>query len=269
MRRLASVRIAAAALAAASLLGADGPAEAPITVRYAEGITHGFLTLQTLEGAPLADGDLIQTAKGDEVTSRMVLHFRDGSLQDETAVFRQRGRFHLVSDHLVQKGPAFPTALDVVIDVSRGAVTVRSTEAGGRERTSSEHLDLPEDLANGMVIVMLKNVAAASSGSVSMLVASPKVRIVRLVLTRIGEDSFAIGASPRKAIRWNVRVELGGVAGVVAPLIGKQPPDTLVWITAGDAPTFLKSEGPLYPGGPPRRLELAIPSWPASRAPDR
>jgi hypothetical protein len=47
------------------------------------------------------------------------------------------------------------------------------------------------------------------------------------------------------------------LAGLVAPLLGKQPPDTHVWVLAGNAPAFVKLEGPLYDGGPIGRIELA------------
>jgi hypothetical protein len=58
-----------------------------------------------------------------------------------------------------------------------------------------------------------------------------------------------------------VKVELGGVAGVVAPLVGKQPPDSHVWILGGEVPAFLKAELPLYPNGPSCRIELASPRY--------
>src|SRR4029453_11923120 len=78
-----------------------------VRVRHTEGLVHGFLALRTLEGTPLADGYLMQTARGTQVTSRLVFHFKDGSLHEETAVFTQRQQFRLLSDHLVQKGPSF------------------------------------------------------------------------------------------------------------------------------------------------------------------
>ncbi len=236
-------------------------------MRYPEGIAHGFLVLRTLEGAHLADGDLFQTARGDQVTSRMVLRFADGSISDETAVFSQRGHFRLLSDRLVQKGPVFPMPMEVAIDVAKGSVTVRYEEKG-ESKSLTEHLELPADLANGFVATLIKNFGPEGSrSSVSLLAASPKPRIVRLVVSPAGTESFSIGSSPRNAVKYVVKVDLGGVAGVVAPLIGKQPQDTYVWISEGDAPTFLKSEGPFYVGGPSWRLELAVPSWPASRAP--
>src|SRR5436190_1138163 len=80
----------------------------PVAVRHTEGIVHGFLALRRLDGTSIADGDLIQRARGSRVTTRLVFRFKDGSVHDETAVFSERQRFRLLSDHLVQKGPAFP-----------------------------------------------------------------------------------------------------------------------------------------------------------------
>jgi len=95
-----------------------------------------------------------------------------------------------------------------------------------------------------------------------MVAATPKPRLVKLVVTPRGEEPFSIGGSRRKAIHYVIKVEIGGVAGVVAPLLGKQPPDIHVWILGGEAPAFVKSEGPLYLGGPIWRIELTSPVWP-------
>lgn len=251
---------AALALVGALLLPGGASPARPVPVRYAEGITHGFLTLHTLAGQHLADGDLFQTARGEQVTARMVLRFEDGSLEEETTVFSQRGHLALLRYRLVQRGPAFPRPADLAIDVGKGAVTVRAAD-DGREVASSEHLDMPADLANGLVLYAIKNLAPGSSARLSLIAAAPKPRLVRLDIGPTGEDTYAIGATARKAAKYVVRVDLGGVAGVVAPLIGKQPEDTLIWISQGDAPTFVKMEGPFYPGGPPWRLELASPTW--------
>src|SRR4051794_16746913 len=96
----------------------------PVAVRHAEGLVHGFLSLRSPEGSMLGYGDLIQEARGARVTSRLVYHFKDGSLQDETVVFSQRRTFQLISDHLVQKGPAFEHPLDMTIDQPGGHVVV-------------------------------------------------------------------------------------------------------------------------------------------------
>jgi hypothetical protein len=75
------------------------------------------------------------------------------------------------------------------------------------------------------------------------------------------EESFAINGSTRKAIHYVVKIELGGLTGLVAPIIGKEPPDSHVWILDGEAPAFLKSELPLYQDGPIWRIELTSPVW--------
>ena len=253
-------RISAPALIAALLLPTGAAPRRPIPVRYAEGITHGFLTLHTLAGEPLADGDLFQTVRGEQVTARMVLRFRDGSLEDETTVFSQRGHLALVRYHLVQKGPAFPSPSEIHVDVPKGSVTVRAVDKG-KESVSGERLDMPPDLANGLVLYALKNLPPGSSARLSMIAAAPKPRLIGLDIVPAGSETYSIGTNARKAAKYVVKVDLRGVAGVVAPLIGKQPPDTTIWITEGEAPTFAKMEGPFYPDGPLWRLELASPTW--------
>jgi hypothetical protein len=236
-----------------------------IAVRSTEGQVHGFLTLRTLDGALIADGDLTQAARGATVTTRLVFHFKDGSLQDETTVFSQRGSFHILSDHLVQKGPVFKRQLDVSLNGSTGVVAVRSTDDNGKEKVTSDRLELPPNLANGIVPVLLTNLApGAQSAAASMVVASPKPILVRLAITAEGEDWFVTGGARHKATRYVVKVEIGGVKGVVAPLVGKQPPDTHIWILGGNSPAFVKSEGPLCDGCPIWRMELVSPVWPES-----
>src|SRR5712671_2352316 len=124
------------------------PAE-PIPVRHIEGTVHGFLALRSKEGQVLAVGDLFQVVRGDRVTARLLFRFKDGSVDDETTVFSQRGNFQLISDYHIQKGPSFPQPIDTSIDVPSGQIIVRSTGKGGKEEVKSEHLDLPPDLVNG------------------------------------------------------------------------------------------------------------------------
>jgi hypothetical protein len=184
---------------------------APVAVRHTEGLVHGFLVLRTLAGDTLADGDLIQIARGYRVTNRLVFRFKDGSVHDETAVFSQRGNFRLLSDHLVQKGPAFQHPMQVSIDGSTGQVTVRTTDDDGKEKVLTNRLDLPPDVANGMVLTLLKNIRSdASQMTVSMVAATPKPRLVKLAITSQGEEPFSIGGSSRKATHYVVKVEIGG-----------------------------------------------------------
>jgi hypothetical protein len=233
-----------------------------VAVRHPEGLVHGFLTLSTLSGDTLADGDLIQTTRGNRVTSRLVFHFHDGSVQDETAVFTQGRTFRLLSDHLVQKGPSFPHPIDATVDATRGHAVVRYAD-DGKEKVDDDHFQAAPGLANGLMPVLLKNFAkGAALPRLAMRVATPKPRTVGIEVQRAGEDAFMVGGSKRTATRYLVKIHLGGVTGILAPLVGKEPADTLVWILEGEAPAFLKSEGPLFAGGPIWRIALASPSWP-------
>lgn len=250
----------AAALACALLPGASAES---VPARHVEGTLHGFLELRSQEGHVIAAGDLIQVVRGDRVTARVVFQFKDGSLDDETAVFSQRGTFQLISDHHVQKGPSFPQPLDLLIDVRRGRVTSRSTGKDGKEEVKNDPLSFPPDLANGLILSIAKNILPDTlETKVSMLVATPKLRLVKLAISPRGEEPFSLPGSARKAMRYEIKIELGGVAGVVAPLIGKQPPNIQIWISEGPAPAFVKEEGPFYEGGPIWTILLASPIWP-------
>lgn len=249
-------------LLCALFLSAGAVGEA-IAVRHREGLLHGFLNLRTLDGELLADGDLTQVGHGDRITTHMVLHFKDGSTHDETTVYLQRKSFQLVSDHLIQKGPSFPHPKEVSFETSSGKVSIRYTEKDGKEDVRNENVKIPADISNGMVSVLLKNLGpSAQTATVSMLVATPKPRIVKLLIHREAPDKVSTSLIQRTATHFVVKVDIGGVAGLVAPVIGKQPADTGVWILEGEAPAFLKSEGPLFEGGPVWRIELTHPVWP-------
>jgi hypothetical protein len=255
----------AALFQAACLFHAASPSGSSVPVRQLEGEVRGFLALSTLEGAVIADGDSAQVTHGNEVTSRLTLRFKDGSLQEETVVFTQNGHFHLLSDHLVQKGPTFKQPMDVAIDGTTGVVTVGYRGGHGEAKTETARLQLPPDLANGMIPIVLKNLSpGAQSTTASMVVATPKPLLVKLVITTAGEDSFSTGAISHRATRYRVKVDIGGVRGVLARLLGKQPLDTLVWVLGGDCPTYLKSEGQSFADGPVWRTELVSPTWPQS-----
>jgi hypothetical protein len=186
-------------------------------------------------------------------------------VHDETTVFSQQRVFRLLTYHLVQKGPAFKTSLDLSINGTTGKVTERYTDEHGKEKTLEENKPLPNDLANGLVSVLLNDIRPDSPiTTVSMLATSPKPRIVKLAISADGEENFSVGGITRKATRFRIKIEIGGISGVVAPMVGKDPPDIYVWVDEESAPVFLKSEGPLYDGGPIWRLEQGVPVWPKS-----
>jgi hypothetical protein len=264
---LSSLRLASAIalLVLASRLTANAD---PVPVRSVQGAVHGFVEMQDDHGHTVAYGDLTRTVHGASITSRLTFHFKDGSLDDETTVFTQRHSFQLVSDHHIQKGPAFPHPIDMTINARSGQVTVRTTNKDGKEEVKTDHLSLKPDLANGMIPILVENMRPDPPGATaSMIVATPKPRLVKLSIFRnAAEDAYTLAGVERKAIHYTIKIELGGVAGVVAPLVGKAPPDIQIWTIPGEAATFARETGPIYPEGPMMTIQLASPVWPVNSA---
>ncbi len=234
----------------------------PVPVRYPQGAIHGFLELRSPDGQVVAAGDATCVVHGDRLTTETLFRFKDGSVDDEVAVFTQRHTFQLISDHHIQKGPAFPHPMDVMIDVRSGRVTVRTPGKDGKEEVKTDQMKLPPDLANGIVPQMIENLpAGAGESSFSMVVMTPKPRVVKLVVSKVGEDNTSVVGAPRKATHYEIKIDLGGIVGVVAPLIGKAPPNIQMWVIGGNAPTFAREIGPLYSEGPMMTIQLASPVW--------
>ena len=244
------------------VLSATAVTAQPLVVRQPEGVVHGFLSLSTLDGAVVATGDSEQYTVGSRVTNRLRFHFKDGSLQDELTVFSQNGRFRLISSRLIQKGPAFKRQLDLTVNAATGESTARYADEDGKEKVETVRLQLPPDVGNGIVSTLLKNLPAGASLTVPMVAATPKPMLIQLAIAPAGEDTFFVGGGARKATRYVVKVEIPGFKGKLAELLGKVPPDTMVWILRGAAPTFLKSEGPTCAGCPSYRMQLISPAWP-------
>jgi hypothetical protein len=247
-------------LSCALLIAATGARlhSEPIPVRHPEGSAHGFLVLKTIEGAPIATGDFTQIIQGDRVTSRVIFHFRDGSLDDEITVFSQRRVFRLITDHHIQRGPSFPKPIDVFIDAITGKITSR-TEDG---KITQNHLNLPSDVSNGLPPNLLLNfLSSTPETKLSFVAPTAKPRLISVSVKPAGEVPFSVGGTSRKAIDYVLHVELGGLAGVIAAIIGKQPADYHIWILEGAAPAFIREEGQLYEGGPIWRIEQICPTF--------
>lgn len=238
----------------------------PVAVRQPQGVLHGFLVLRAQSGDVLASGEMLQSLKGAQVTSVLRFQFKDGSSHEETTVFTQRKTFRLLGYRVVQKGPAFRRPTDMQVS-AKGQVTIRYTEEDGKEKKIEERMELPADLANGMIPILVTNVdPKAEKTTVSMLASTPKPRLVKVEISPNGGDSFSVAGATKKALRYVAKIEIGGISGVIAPIVGKQPPDTHLWMMGGTAPGFLKSEGPLCEGCPIWRIELASPVWGGGKA---
>ncbi len=232
-------------------------------VRYVQGSFHGFLELRSDGGNVVASGDSLQSVRGDRITAQTIFHFKDGSVDDETTVYTQHRTFHLISDRHVQKGPSFPHPMDVMIDAGSGMVTVRSTDKDGKATVTSQHMTLPEDLANGLIPVVVENMHAAQQGTtVEMVVLAPKPRVVKLVIANLGEEDCSVVGVATKGTHYEIKIVLGGAIGLIAPLVGKAPPNIQIWVIRGVAPTFAREQGPMYAEGPLMNIRLASPVWP-------
>jgi len=248
---------------ALALLCATLPVHAdPIPVKHSQGTERGFLQIRSESGAILGHGDLVQTAHGTRVTTELTLHFKDGSLDDETTVFTQNGTFRLVSDHHVQKGPFFHTPTDTLVEAN-GKVTTRSIGKDGKEKVETQQIDLPPDVCNGMIGPLLSNVSATTQPfKLSMIAATgDKGRLIHLSIAPAETQKFSVVGMTYPATFFRIHIELGGVVGVVAPIVGKQPGDLFVWVTEGAAPQFVRLLGPLGEGGPPVSIELSGASF--------
>ena len=245
-----------------SILLTDAAHAEPIKVRTPEGGARGFLALSATNGETLAHGGLVQTLRRGLVDSRLTFHFKDGSLYDETVVFSQKDVFTLVSYRLLQQGPSFPGVADVSFERASGRYKARLKEKDKEEQTLEGRLDLPPDLYNGMASILLKNLSPEQSVRGHMLAFTPKPRLLKMELKPEGADKFLIGASSHPATRYLVDLEIGGMMGVLASVVGKEPPDLRYWITPGPQRAFVKFEGPFYLNGPVWRIELTAPRWP-------
>jgi hypothetical protein len=239
-------------------------ADQVITAIHKQGSMCGYLVLKSAGGKIIGVGDQVSVAQGDQVRSRLVFRFNDGSVDEENTVFKQGKTFQLITDHHVQKGPSFPDPLDMTVNVPARRVTWKEIK-DGKSETKSETMDLPADLANGMISIVTQNFPPkADETKVSYLTVTSKPRVVQLSIKPDDQDQFRIAGKTRQASRFNVHVELGGVTGVIAPVLGQQPSDVKIWVVKGPVPTFIRMRGPLYQKGPVWIAELTAPVWEAS-----
>ena len=172
---------------------------APVRVRFHEGITRGFLSVRTPQGERIGHGELTQKPRGDEVDSRLLLQFKDGSVHDETTVYSQRGVFRLEAYRLVQRGPSFPGA-EISFDRKAGRYQAKTRErAGAAEEMASGEFDMPPDLANGMALLMLKNLAPGERATAQLAAFMPKPRLLRMDLHQEGQDRFVFAGDAKQA----------------------------------------------------------------------
>jgi hypothetical protein len=240
------------------------PAEAStVPVRFQEGAVHGFLVLRNADDSVLAYGDLLQTAKGSAITSRMVFRFGDGSLFEERVNFTQAGVFQMQSYRLEMRGPTFPHDQKLSLERASGEYRVETTPHGGGAAEVHEGvMEVPTDVYNGMVITVAKNLTDQASSRVHFVAFMPEPRLVEIELGVENTQKVKLGWSSRNAVHFVIKPQLGGLTQLLAKLFNKLPPDNHVWIVTDNVPAFVRSVGPLYNDGPVWRIELATPRFP-------
>jgi hypothetical protein len=246
------MRIAALAALALGLLSASAAVADPVAVRFAEGIGRGFPVLRDANGRTIAHGDLMQVPRGDRIENRLTFRFGDGSFYDEQVVFSQRDVFTLLSYRIVQRGLSFPETVEASIDRESGRYTVRyRAEEDSPEEFLAGEFEMPEDVYNGLLSTLLKNLPAGGSATVQIIAFTPKPRPVKMLLMPASQDTLLMGEAAVTSTRFLVKPQLG----LFASLLVADIPDIKIWVAGGEAPAFLRFEGPLYFMGPVWRID--------------
>jgi hypothetical protein len=242
--------------AMAIMLGTAASAE-QISVKHIQRPMHRLMVARSKAGKTIAIGEFTQVVQGDEVTMRLIYHFGDGSIDDETTTYKQQGAFRLVRNHHIQKGPFFVKPVDFAVDAVTGIATSRTVDKNDKIHVETEHVDLPDDLANGFVGTLLLNVLPNTAPfRVGMLAPVRGGRLIQLLITPEGEQPFHATGQTLKATMFRIHPELGGIVGVIAQLIGLQPKDVMVWVLEGDDPSVVRIVGQLGGYGPVVSSEL-------------
>jgi hypothetical protein len=110
---------------------------------------------------------------------------------------------------------------------------------------------MPGDVYNGLLSTLMKNMPVATPATVQIIAFTPKPRLVKMLLKPAAEDPMNVNDAAVIATRFLVRPQLG----IFASLLIADIPDVKCWIAGGEAPAFLRFEGPLYFMGPIWRID--------------
>jgi len=208
-------------------------------------------------GKIIARVEFTEDVQGDEVTMRLTYRFVDGSIDDETTTYGQQGTFRLVRNHHIQQGPFFAKPIDFAVEASTGIATTRTIDKNGKIHVESEHIDLPDDLANGFVGTLLLNVSSNSAPfRAGILTPVFGGRLIRILISPQGEQPFQRAGQTLKATVFRIHPELSGILGMLATLLGLQPKDVTVWVLEGETPAVMRVVGQLGGSGPVLSSEL-------------
>jgi len=215
------------------------------------------MVARSADGKVIASCEFLQVVQGDEVIMRMTYNFLDGSLDEETTTYSQRGTFRLLRNHQIQKGPFFGKGMDFSVEAATGTATSTTVDNHGKQTAESAHMSLPNDLSNGLVGTLLLNVPNNTAPfTLGMLAPVGTGRLIRILVSRDGEQQFRMDGQTRKATVFRIHPVLGAIVGWVAPMVGLQPKDVMVWVLEGDNPDIVRIVGQLGAFGPVVSSEL-------------
>jgi hypothetical protein len=238
------------------MISSAAPAE-QIRVKHIQLLRHEFMVARSETGKIIARVEFTEDVQGDEVTMRLTYRFVDGSIDDETTTYTQRGTFRLVRNHHIQQGPFFAKPIDFAVEAATGTATTRTTDKNGKIQVESEHIGLPDDLANGFIGTLLLNVppntAPFRAGILAPVFGG---RLIRILVSPQGEQPFQRAGQTLNAMVFRIHPELGGVLGMIATLLGLQPKDVTVWVLEGETPAVMRVVGQLGGSGPVLSSEL-------------
>ncbi len=207
---------------------------------------------------------------GARVSSNLRLKFNNGSLYEETTDFTQDGVFRILDYHLLQTGPSFKETLEMTLDARKGIVRVRCSDGqDGRckKHVWTEHVQIPPDLANGILPFVVKNISPKTDKvQVSLIVATPKPRIVHLSIAPTALQRFPFDGSKLEATRYALTVDPGGMLGPLVKIAGREPPPSFVWMRHSEVPSFLMAQQ-AFVDGPVCRIERTSAASPSDDVP--
>jgi hypothetical protein len=236
---------------------------APVPVRFAEGVAHGFLMLRGVDGAVLAQGDLLQAGRDGVMEKRMVFRFKDGSVFDEKVTFTEQGVYALKHYSLSESGPAFAVDTEVSMTPATGAYRVKTKDRkSGQEKILEGTLELPADVYNGMILTVVKDLAKGATEIIHFVAFTPQPKLIELELKPVGEQTIAVGELTRTAVHYVMKPRLGMWLTFFATILRRMPEDFHAWILTDDVPAFVGFEGSLTTPGPVWRIGLVSPRRP-------
>ena len=115
---------------------------------------------------------------------------------------------------------------------------------------------------------MLNNLPKGTGETVSILIFTPKPKVVPLHLTFVSDQALRIGGRSIKVKQYAFEPELGIFQTILGKVFGKLPLYFRYdcWILDDDVPGFVRFDGRLQVKAPVMRIEMTSPRLPSNIA---